>query len=65
MNLSTRQVRDIRPTGAKWNNFGILRSLRRYRPNQDLRIAPLYRITSASSPIPDVGHIGAERIGSD
>jgi len=51
--------------GAKWNNFGILRSLRRYRPNQDLRDAPRYRITSASRSFLSWDDIGAERIGSD
>jgi hypothetical protein len=51
--------------GAKSNNFGILRRLRWYRPNQDLRT----RRATESRPLPDPflswDYIGTERIGSD
>jgi hypothetical protein len=51
--------------GAKWNNFGILRRPRRYRPNQRFADAPRYRIAPASRPFLSWDYIGAERIGSD
>jgi hypothetical protein len=51
--------------GAKWNNFGILRSLRRYRLKQDSRDAPRYRITSASRSFQSSDEIGAKRIDSE
>jgi hypothetical protein len=51
--------------GAKSNNFGILRRLRRYRPNQDLRT----RRATESRPLPvqflSWDYIGAEWIGSE
>ena len=43
----------------------VLLTVMSYRPNQDLRIAPRYRITSASSPFLLCDYIGAERIGNE
>ncbi|MGH8615002.1 MAG: hypothetical protein ACREYF_24015, partial [Gammaproteobacteria bacterium] len=51
--------------GAKCNNYGILRSPRRYRLEQDLRDAPRYRIMSVSRPFLSWTVKGAERIGSE
>jgi hypothetical protein len=61
--------------GAKWNNFGILRCLRRYVSPQSraVRIAPIkicgMRRADESRPLPGPflswDDIGADRIGSE
>jgi hypothetical protein len=51
--------------GAKWNNFGILRRLRRNRPNQGLRTRRATESRPLPGPFLSWDDIGTERIGGE